>query len=355
MKQALLALTAMILLLAGCGRGRGPAAEPVEEIQPVTVEELTLRELDDYINVSGRLEGITNITMSSETSGRILEVYKKLGDRVNRGERIGKVENDVYQYRLDQAEAALASAQASMDTAQRNLNFAEESLKTNLISQAEYNSALTAFKGAKAAYDGAKAGLEAARTGVSGSFFTAPEAGTITNLNISKGQFIMAGAPVATITDASQLLIKTGVSESQIAKLKRGQTVEISYPDLDTPFKGRVRGFGISPLAGSATYPVEIELANTRSLLPGMVVSAKILTNRYTDLLYTSITHFSNEFGSYYAYVIDSENKAHRRKVELGRMIGENALIASGLEVGDLIVTSGAENLEEGRSVEIRN
>lgn len=352
-RTLILIILALAIAIAGCGKKGGAPANP-DEKQPVTVEEVTLRELDDFITVSGKLEGITNFTMSSEASGRVLEVYRKLGDRVAKGERIGRIENDAYQYRFDQAEAAVASAQAALDNAQRNLNYAEESLKRKLISQAEYNNALTAFKGAKAGLDGAKANLEASRSGVNGSFFTAPESGIISNLNINAGQFIAAGAPVATITNASRLIMKTGVGESQIGKLQKGQMVQISYPGLDSTVSGKVRGFGISPLPNSATYPVEIEVGETQGLLPGMVVTARILTDRYSNLMYSSITYFSNEFGRTYAYVVDASNRAHKKEVKLGRIIGENVIVESGLNVGDMIVTSGAENLEENSIVEIR-
>ncbi len=356
MKHRYLSLTllALILTVFSCGKGKGPASQTKDEKQPVTVEELTLRELDDFITVSGKLEGITDITMSSETSGRVLQVYKKLGDQVSRGDRIGRVDNSAIQYRLDQAEAAVASAQASFDNAQRNLDYAETSLQRNLISAAEYNIALTGFKAAKAALDGAKAGLETAQNGVSGSYFTAPESGVISNLNIMAGQFINAGAPVATITDARRLIVKTGVGETQIGKLRTGQRVEVSYPGMEETLSGTIRGFGIRPLAGSATYPVEIEIANPRSLLPGMVVSARILTTRYTDLLFSSITNFSKEFDKTYAFVIDSDGKARKREVSISQVIGEYGVIASGLEAGERIVTSGAENLEDGSPVEIR-
>lgn len=354
-KRLLIIAPALLLLaLSACGKGKGPAPKMKEDTQPVTVEELALRELDEYITVSGKLEGITNITMSSEAAGRVVQLYKKLGDTVRKGERIGRLDNDVYQYRLDQAEAALASAQSALDTAQRNLNYAEESLRKSLISQAEYNSALAAFKSSKSALDGAKANLESARSSFSGSYLTAPESGTISSLNVSVGQYINPGAPLATITDASRLLIKTGIGESQIGMLKKGQKVLLSRPGLETPVNAFVRGFGISPLANGATYPLEIEVPNPRPLMPGQVVSARILANSYQNLLYTSLTNFANEFGKVYAYTVDAGNKAHKKEVALGRIIGENVLIESGLEPGDLIVTSGSENLEDGAKVEIR-
>lgn len=346
----------LLYVLAACGKkgDRQAGPELARDKQPVTVEELTLRELDEYVRVSGKLEGITNVTMSSEASGRLVELYRKLGDRVGKGERIGRLENEAYQYRQDQAEALVVSAEAALDNAQRNLTFAESSLARNLISQAEYDGYLTAFKAAKANLDGAKANLEAARSGVSGSYLTAPQGGTISDLNVTAGQFVAAGARVATITDASRLVLKTGVGESQIASLRQGQPAEITYSGQDMVFKGRVTGFGISPLAGSATYPVEIGLDSPRNLLPGMVVSARILVNRYRGLLYTSLTHISNEYGRTYAFTVDDKNVAHKRQIRLGRVISGNVLIESGLQVGDRIVTSGAGNLEEGSLVEIR-
>ena len=354
MKRYLILISIIAILLSACGKGKQGPMQTKDEKQPVTVEELSLRELDDFVTVSGKLEGITDITMSSETSGRVVAIYKKLGDRVARGERIGRIDNDVYQYRFDQSEAALASVQSAFDNASKNLNYAEVALKRGLISEAEYNTALSAFKNAKAGLDGAKAGLESSRSGVNASYFTAPEAGVISNLNIVSGQYIGMGAPVASITDASRLIIKTGVGESQISKLKKGQRVEISYPGRSESLAGTVRGFGIRPLNTSSTYPLEIEIANPKGLLPGMVVRAKILTDHYTDLLYSSITNFSKEFGKTYAFVINAQNKAEKREVTLGKVIGEYVLIESGLDVGDKLVSSGSENLEDGSVVEIK-
>ena len=354
-KYIVLAMLIVFLGLTACGRGKKSGPEQKDEAQPVMVEELGLRDLDEYITVSGKLEGITDITMSSETSGRVLQLYKKLGDRVQKGERIGRVDNDVYQIREEQAQAAFAAAQASFDNAQRNLNYAEESLKRNLISTAEYNNALSAFKGAKANLDGARAGVESARNGVNNSYLSAPEGGVISNLNVAVGQYVAAGQPVASITDASKLIIKTGVGESQISKIKQGQQVIVNYPGKSEDLQGKVRGYGIRPLGTTANYPLEIEISNPQGLLPGMVATAKILSTRHTDLLYTSLTNVSKEFDRNYIYTVDQTNKVHKREVQLGDVIGEHVVIVSGVEIGERIVTSGSENLEEGNLVEVKN
>ncbi|MDZ4121407.1 MAG: efflux RND transporter periplasmic adaptor subunit [Candidatus Cloacimonadaceae bacterium] len=345
-----------MLLMASCKSKDASGGKPMrsEDTQPVMVEELNLRPIDEFILVSGKLEGIVNITMNSETSGRILELNKKLGDRVQKGERIGRVENEVLKIRLAQAEAALLSAQVGLDNATRNASYAEETFRRKLISEVEYNSVRSALKGAQAGFDGAKAGVEASRTAYNNSYLMAPESGTISNLMVSVGQVINPNQAVAQITDARVLLLKTGVGESQIAKIRQGQSVEISYPGLQESLSAVVRGFGISPMPGSATYPVEIELRNKGNLMPGMVVSAKILSNRLSNMLYTTLTNIVREFDKSYLYVVESDTIAVRRPVQLGNVIGENVILLSGVEPGEKIVVSGSENLEDGIKVRIR-
>jgi membrane fusion protein, multidrug efflux system len=347
-------LLIVTLAIFGCGKKADPKTMAKDDKLAVMVEELSLRPIDEYITVSGKLEGITDITMSSETAGRVLALYKKLGDRVGKGERIGMVENSAMQIRLEQAESAILSAQAAFENAQKNLNYAQESYNRKLISEAEYNSAVSAFKGAKAGLEGARAGKESARQAVDSSYLSAPASGIISNMSVAVGQFINMGVPLLSITDASTLILKTGVGESLIGKIKTGQAVIVSYPGLSETFSAKVRGFGIRPAMGSSAYPIEIQIPGTSKLLPGMVVKAKILSNRFEDLLYTPITNIMKEFGKNYIFVIDANNKAVKKEIQLGRIIGENVEILSGAEVGDRIVTSGIDNLEDGSIVQVR-
>ena len=87
-------------------------------------------------------------------------------------------------------------------------------------------------------------------------------------------------------------------------------------------------------------YPVLLMVFNSFKPFKEVLLNVLALPNRLA---------FDN-----YAYVIDQQNKAEKREVVLGQVIGEYVVITSGLEVGDKIVTSGAENLEEGSLVEIR-
>jgi RND family efflux transporter MFP subunit len=356
-RRYLLILLGLALVFTACNKGKGGPEKKSgnEDKQPVMVETIALRNLDEFITVSGKLEAGTDITMASETSGRILKLYKKLGDKVAKGERIGMVDNEVYRIRFDQAEAARLSAEAAFENARLNLNTSEALYSKKTISQVEYNGALAAFKGAKAGLDGADANLESARNAYENSYLAAPEAGIISNLMVGVGQFINYSTPIANITDDNTMLIKTGVGESQIGKIRQGLSTDVFAPGKDKPVKGIIRGFGIRPLAATANYPVEIQLNSTAGLMPGMVVTARILSGTYKNQLYTSINNIIKEFDRNYIFIITDKDVAVRKEVKLGQIIGENIIIQSGISVGDRIVVSGMENLEDNKPVQIRS
>lgn len=341
-KISLLLITASVMIAACNKSNSAPDKKPVrDDKQPVMIEVLQPRTLNEYITVSGKLEGATDVSMSSETSGRILQLYKKLGDKINKGEKIGMVDNEIYRIRKEQAEAAL-------EIAQLNLTTSENLFASKAISQVEYNNALAAFKGAKA-------NLESAVQAYDNSYLTAPESGVISNLMVSVGQFINYGTPIAFITNDNILIIKTGVGESQVGKIRKGQQVNIFAPGKDEPVKGFIKGYGIRPLLSSASYPVEIQLNNASGLLPGMVVTARILSGTYKTQLFTSINNIIKEYDRNYVYVVNDKDVAVRREVILGKIIGEDVIILSGVDIGDRIVVSGMENLEDDTPVQIRS
>ncbi len=355
-KLIIVILTAGFVLtgLASCGRKQVRSMRSTGEKQVVMVEELKLSDLNEYITVSGKLEGSNDVLMVSETTGRILKLYKKLGDRIAKGERIGSTDNDVYRIQLDQAEAAKLAAESSFENARLNLAASENLYQKTSISAAEYNAAKAAFKAAKAGLDGATAGWEAARRNYNNSFLVSPADGVIAKLMALEGQYITYGSQIAYIANNSSLVIKTGVGESQISKLKQGQSAEISVNGAAQSTRGIISGVGLRPLPGAANYSLEIRILDSRGLQPGMVATARILSGTVKNQLFTSINNIFKEYDRYYVYTVNNANQAVRKEIKTGKVIGENVVILSGLSAGEKIVTTGAENLEDGISVEIR-
>jgi len=226
----LLLLTAAIFLTAACNRRAPAERRDREEIAvPVIVEEVKLQDLAEFINITGKLEGIRDVNMISETTGRIMTLNKSLGDWIEEGDELGTIDNEVFRIRLDQARAALASANAQLETAAMNYRTTSSLYEGGSVSQAEYQQALFAHQSAIAQRDGAAAALESAEKTYNDSRLLAPLSGYITSLNLKIGETIFPNTPIAGIVDYRQLLMKGGISEHDIRSVKKDQEVIIEY------------------------------------------------------------------------------------------------------------------------------
>ena len=333
---------------------RSPKLETSREF-PVLLEKAELRNLNEYIKVTGTLEGKNDIVLISETSGKIIEMYKKLGEWVDKGTALGRVDNSDYESSLKQAKASLIAAEASYESADLSFKSSEELFKEKKISQGDYNNAKSAFKNAYANLEGAKARVEQARKAFENSQFTAPVSGQIVDLPVQTGQTITQGTKIAGIVNTKSLIIKTGVGESYIRSIKQNSPVDIYYQNDEKSYQGVISGVGLKPISGTANYPVEISLAGTHSLLPGMVIEAKILSKTYKNVIYTSLNNIIQEYDKSYIFIVDEKDIAQRREVILGSKVNENVIITSGVKAGERIVYEGLENLETGTKVTVRN
>jgi len=349
-----------LLCLGGCGkRAAAPAANGTKQVQaavPVIVEKILPRDLKAHIQITGRLEGATDIIMTSETSGRILALNKQLGQWVNKGDEIGRVDNADIKIMVEQAKASVLAAQAAYDSAELNMQSADDLYAGNSISKMEYQEYVAALKNAKASLAGAKANLEKYQRDYANSRFVAPLSGYIANLPVRVGEAISHGSTICGIVNSKRLIIRTGVGESEIAGLRKGQDVNLYRSNGETKnYAGTVIGIGIKPLPNSASYPVEIELDNRDgSLYPGMVVQGTILSRVYKDVLYTSFNNIIEEYDSTYVYTA-AKGKAQKQKVALGRRVGDKVIMTTGVSAGQWLVVEGAENLSPGMPVDAKN
>ncbi len=351
-------LTGVVILLSACSKPGGEFSGMKKEAAPtsVIVEVVQPRDLEEFIKIVGTLEGITDITLSSEVNGKIVEKLKNLGDWVNKGEAIGRIDNAELKNMVDQADASLLAAKASFESAELNLTTSKKLYDDGKVSKMSYLEAQIGHKNAQAGLEAAKAGLESAKRYLENSLFTAPVSGFITNINLEVGEMIGAGSPVCSIVNTKKLILKTGIGESNILNVSKGQHVSIHYDDYKQEFDGVITGVGIKPIAGTANYPVEIELDNTdQMLLPGMVVEGYILAHVYEDVIYTSLNNISEKYDDKLVYIIDENNTAHKINIELGEEVDRDVIIKKGLNPGDRLVREGYENLQEGTKVIIKS
>jgi RND family efflux transporter MFP subunit len=347
------------ILVASCSNPktngkRNFGKQTKEEAILVMVQEMQPRDLDKYIKITGKLEGITDVNFLSETSGKVVEIYKKLGDWVNKGEAIGRVDNIDAENQLKQAEAALMAGEAALESANINFRVSQNLYNKEMISESDYLLAKSNQKNAQASHNGLQASLEIARKKFENSTFNAPVSGYLAEMNLEIGEMVSAGSLIAAIVNSKKLLIKTGVSESDIPYVKKGDRVIITH--MGKEYEAKVTGVGIRPKTGSNNYSVEIEMANPKGVLyPGMVIDGRIFSRTFKNVLYTSIENLREKYDQEFVYVVKSDNRVEMRIVELGEKVTNNIIVKSGLEVGDQLVIDGIDSVSNGSLVEVKS
>ncbi|MFO7896370.1 MAG: efflux RND transporter periplasmic adaptor subunit [Candidatus Cloacimonadales bacterium] len=358
MKKVIISVIFISLVLVGCGQrpsGRPAAAgKPQEEAITVMVEEVSRRDLKKFVRVTGKIRGIHDVSLSSEVNGKVVEIYKNLGERVEAGEAIARIDNSEYEIQLEQAKASLLAAEASWEMANLNLDAAERLYAQQQISENEYLQTKSNAKNAQALVKGAAATVQLRQRALDNSKFVAPIAGNLAELNLEIGEMVNAGKIVAGIVNAESLLLKTGVSESDIAYVKQNDSVKIEQGGQE--IFGKVRGVGQRPASGSNNYPVEIIFDDgVAALHPGMVVQGNIHSQTFRDVVYISMENLREKYGQVFVFIINSDNRAEMREVQLGEQVSGNIIIEAGLEPGDKLVTDGIDSLSENSLVDARS
>lgn len=346
----------IILLVTSCSNGNGKPFQKdgaQEKAITVLIQEIVPGDLEKYIRITGKLEGITDITMVSETSGKIVQINKVLGDWVNAGESLGRIDNSDYLNQFHQAEASYLAAESAFDTAIIQMQVSESLYKNKQISETEFLQAKSSFKSAEAILNGSSAAVESSRKALQNSQFVAPVSGYISELALEYGEYISIGSLVANIVNNKQLIIRSGVGESDISFVEKGNDVLIKYNDQE--YLAYVVGIGIKPVTGGNNYPVEIEFENTdMKLLPGMIVTGNIHTGTYREVIYTSIENLREKYDQDFVYVVNSENRVELRIVEIGEKIANNVIITSGLNPSEKLVIDGIDSISNGSLVEVK-
>ena len=184
---------------------------------------------------------------------------------------------------------------------------------------------------------------------------TSPVSGVVTARNYDNGD--MAGAnPILTIETLSPVKMLIHVSETYYPQVKKGMSVAVrvdTYGEEEFPGKVSIVYPTIDP--NTHTFPVEITLSNQDSRVrPGMFARATLTfgVERHTLVPDQAVVKQMGA-GDHYVYVYEKNGTVSRKKVEIGRRLGTEYEILSGVEAGQQVVIAGQNKLADGAAVEL--
>ena len=306
----------------------------------VSVASVQMRETSGMLELVGMAEADKDVVMASKSAGEIVQINFKLGDYIDKGTILARVD-DTYK-RL-----AFENAQLSYN------KFKEDYERFQVLREADAVSE-NQLRDMKLGLENATIQLETAKKQWDDTKIIAPFSGVIISKNTEIGAFVNIGTPIAGIADVSRLKVLLAVSESIVYQLRKGQEVNISsnvYPDVN--FKGNI--VSISPQgSGAHTFPVEISIANNdkNPLKAGTYVNARVDVRQTGKVLMIPRDAIVSSVKDPSVYVVKNET-VELVKIQTGSDYNSYLEVISGIGEGDRVVTNGQINLTNGAKVSV--
>lgn len=385
-----------------------------DEGTKVAVEKVARHTIIETVSASGKIYPETEVKIAPEVSGEIIELTIAEGDSVQKGQLLVRINPAIYGSLVNQAVAnveqtkatalntkeMMAQAASQYQLALATYNRNKKLFEQKVISELEFEQGEASFKSAKATYDaavastsggkyvvqGAMAGLSQAQENLQRTRIVAPTSGVISALNVKKGERVvgtaqMAGTEMLTIADMSRIEVRVDVSETDISKVKIGDTSIIEADAYrNRKFKGIVSKVAVSSAKGALSagnasadqvtnYTVHILiLADSYADLmgkpnvkfpfkPGMSASVEIITNKQEQILSVPVNAIttrdwpdsmkrkddvvSSTDIRQVAFVYDAASKTVKLKdVKTGLQDNKYLEITEGLNEGERVVTA---------------
>src|SRR3989339_939265 len=380
----------VFILIAVIGKKAGWFGKGI--IHKVSTELVTKRTITEIITANGKVQPEREVKISPDVSGEIVELYFMEGDEVKQGDLLLKIKPDIYLSALDRMKAALNSSKANVENskarmAQVEAQFVQTEISYNrnkslyekkAISQAEFENAKAQYEMGKADVDEAKHSVKAAEFQVNSSeaalkeadenltktSIYAPIGGTISRLNVEKGERVvgtvqMAGTEMLRLANLSLMEVSVQVSENDIVRVKLGDTALIEVDAyLNQKFKGIVTEISNSANTQGVTsdqvtnFDVKIRILSQSyehlmkgpekkiyPCRPGMSASVDIQTKRVVDVFSVPIEAVTTRIDS-----LKNKYKKEDLKNENEEKINEIVFIYKDGKVNQKIVKTGIQD-----------
>lgn len=280
----------------------------------VETETVGREDLTEIVVSNGRIEPVTEVKISPEVSGEIVELPVVEGQKVSKGDLLLRIKPEQYvasrksaQAGYDSALAGLFTSKAELARAEAEMHRNEELFEQNLISESIFMDFKTSYDVAGARAEqaehqiaSAKAALERADEDLLKTTLYAPLDGTVTRLTSRQGERVhgtamMAGTEIMTIADLDEMDARVDIGEMDIVQIKTGQMVMLEVDAFrDEEFTGYVSeiansakglGAGNASSQEATKFEVRIRINEKKAFRPGMSVTAEIETQYRTNAI----------------------------------------------------------------------
>ena len=351
---------AVSVVLAACGIDTPKAVQTSYPTMTVSQSDITLP-----LKFSATLKGTSDVTITPQVSGQLMEVCITDGQQVKKGDVLFRIDSRNAQLELESYEANLLAAQAAESSAKLTYESNKNLFEKKIVSEYMLNNSANDYKRAVASTAQAKAAADRARVNLSYCTITAPVDGLIGSVPVFAGDQVSPGTYLTMVSGNAKMYAEFSVNESIIeershSEIKDNETLLAGLPDAtflfkngaEYPLKGRITSITGTVDRTTGTLTCKATFPNPDGGLYSGVQGTVVVPFDINDVMVVpqnAVVRLQNKSLVYkvgadscaYSVIVTTENFSSERDL----------VITSGLEVGDVIVTQGANNVVEGQKV----
>ena len=348
---------AVVLIITACG---SEAPKPV----PTSYATMTITKSDITLPLkySASLKGTADVTIKPQVSGQLMEVCITEGQQVKKGDVLFRIDSRDAQLELESAEANLLAAQAQESSAKLEYESNKNLYEKGIVSKYMLDNAINTYKQNKAAVAQAKAIADRARVNLGYCTITSPVTGLIGSVPVFAGDQVNTTTYLTMVSGNAKMYAEFSVNESILEeRATSNENISIeTFPDVsflfksgsEYPHKGRITSMtgmvdrATGALTCKATFP------NPEGTLYSGIQGTVVIPIAVSNVMVVPQNAIVRLQDKSLVYKVGPDSCAYSAIVTtVGFSNDRNLVITSGLEVGDVIVTEGANNVYEGQRV----
>ncbi len=364
MRASAASLITVLLLLTACSDRSRPEGRAVQlstlergkSAHPVELAQVSEKEVVEWIRAIGSIHADQRVNLSAEVGGRLAEIEVEVGELVEEGDLLARLDDERLRIARDLARAEVEMARANLEKSRRDAQRQASLYEGRVTSAYSHEQAELKAKIDAGQVKVTQARLAVAERDLRDASIVSPVDGEITRKHVEVGELIEAGTPLFDIAKIDRVKVVVHVSELEISSLRKGQEAEISvdgHPGV--VFRGIVNTVSAEADSQTRAFPVEILVVNDRveKLLPGFIGRARIRGRTFENAISLPEEVVVQRDGRPVVFVATGDT-ASARVVETGFSDRGRVLITKGLNPGDRVVFTGQQSLHDGDEIQPR-
>ena len=354
-------MVCMVSLLISCGPGL-PAPEQTS-FETLTIEK---KDITVPVKFSAKLKGQTDVTITPQVSGQLMKICVKEGDQVKKGQVLFMIDSRSARLELESAEANLLAAIAQENSAKLEYESNKNLFDKKIVSQYTLTSAENSYKQAMASTAQSRAAVNNAKVNLGYCTISAPVTGVIGEIPVRTGDQVSPGTELTIVSGNTNMDAEFSVTESIIERaVSEGYSMKVEealkhFPEVtfvmkngtEYPLKGRVTSATGVVNSTTGTIAIKATFPNPEGTLFSGIQGSVVIPFDEEGVIVIPQEAVIKLQDKQQVFKVQADSTATAVEVTTQDIYnGVDYAVTSGLNVGDRIVTVGANNVHEGQKV----